>query len=127
MNVSDKEKIEILERFLRAAVGCWNPDARIKYRKISNMYEINLQCCPEVITRYLDQLESNDIRVDFYPSLTEDDGETTPIVEVDLMFEHQYWRDVLRLENENKELKKEIRSLRKQLREKENASRKNRS
>jgi len=125
--ISDKEKIQILERFLRAAVGCSDSDALIKYRKISHIYEIIVECDPEIVTRFLDQLDINDIQVDFLSSLRKEEGEVIPIVEVDLMFQPQYWKDVLKLENENKELKKEIKKLRKQLREKENAGRKDRS
>ncbi len=125
--ISDKEKIEILERFLRAVVGCHNPEAPIRYRKICDTYEVLLECNPDTIVKYLPELGLNDIDVMFYSALKKENGETVPIVEVEIMFEPQYWRDVLRLEKENKELKKEIRKLKKEMKKNDNEKTKDQS
>ena len=117
MDISNKEKIQLLERFLRAAVGCYDPDAPVKYVKLDGTYEIVVECDPEVVTRYLDQLSFHDIKIDFFTSIVKEHGRNRPIVEVDLIFERQYWREVQKLRNENKELKRLVKELQDQVRE----------
>lgn len=115
MKVSNKEKIQILERFLRAAVGCYNEDAPVKYVKMGGVYEIIIECDPEVVTRYLEQLDFHDIKIDFLTSIVKENRKIRPIVEVNLIFERQYWREVKELENENKKLRSKIKDLQNKL------------
>jgi len=101
--MSKDEKIQLLERFLRAVVG--RPDTEIRYYG----GHIRLDCDIEDVIRVLSNLRIQSIEAFFYPIVRKSDwkwskekweGDT----QVEFFFEPQYWK-------ENEELKKKIKEL----------------
>ena len=117
--VSDKEKIDALERVLRAVFG--RPETDIRYRTpYEGAIEIMLECDVDDALKVIIELSMNDIQSSFFVDerkLSEEDQkfwgkEWEGFDTIHLFVEPQPWRENIELNKEIKELKKKLGSLR---------------
>ena len=119
---SNAEKVAILERVLRAIFG--RPEGKIEYRPYSFQSELWIECDIDDAVRLMGNLEMNEIEMVFYTegvmeklepwlrtAYTKTYGKEKLVPEVrvmaELMLMPQYWK-------ENEELKKQIKTLRRE-------------
>jgi len=115
--VSDKEKIEVLERIVTCIFDMNNFKHPIQYRKYckdTDMIWVTIRCDPDDASKVLSNLRFHEIEYDFTISeekLSEEDvklwnKEYDGYCEIDLYIEPIQWKEVERLKKENEELKK---------------------
>jgi hypothetical protein len=117
--ITKDQKIQLLERFLRAVVG--RPETEIIYKNYSldfSFPKIVMECDVDNVIKIMSDLSmGGNIDTSFYTlgakkvkDWFKNRGEKWEgCTEVEFLFEPQYWRDVERLEKENKELKERLR------------------
>jgi len=114
-NVNDKKKITALERVISAVFG--RPETSFEYRTpYEGAIEIILECDVDDAIKIIDELEMNDIQTDFYVDereLPKDEQKLwnkkwEGFNEIHLFIEPQPWKEITKLEEENKELKKQL-------------------
>lgn len=114
IELTDKKKIETLERIITAIFG--RQEAKIEYRpQYEDMVEITLECDVDDAIKVLGNLKTAEIDSDFYTSekeMSKDDikfwGTTgnnrtwEGITEINLYVETRYWQKVKELERQRK-------------------------
>jgi hypothetical protein len=106
--ISKDEKIQLLERFLRAVVG--RPEAEIIYFGGHSYPRIRVECDIDDVIKIMSNLEiSGEIYTFFYPRARKEKflsnkSEWEGTTEVMFSFEPQYWKQVEELERKVKEL-----------------------
>ena len=115
MKVSRSEKIEALERILKALLSWEYSEYDIEYYKVGDMIAVRVHDIDlDKMAKWISCLNTDEIGVTFTTSYKESRSPITrkkmiePIVTAEISVFPQYWREV-------DELKKEIRELKKQL------------
>jgi len=118
LKVSKSEKIEALERILKALLSWEYSDYDIEYYKVGDIIAVRVHDIDlDKMARWISCLNTDEIGVTFMTSYKESRSPITrkkmiePIVTAEISVFPQYWRHVEELKKEIKELKERLRKM----------------
>jgi len=118
LKVSRSEKIEALERILKALLSWEYSDYDIEYYKIGDVVTVKIVDIDlDKMVKWISCLRTDEIEVTFSTSYKESRSPITrkkmiePIVTAEISVFPQYWREVDKLKREIKELRKQLRKV----------------